>query len=465
MPLAAAEMKRYQYEHETFEADLEVAPGKIPVKKGDVIGYSGNSGSSGGPHLHFEIRDTESEEAINPLLFGFPVPDRVRPTISGLFIYPLNESSSVNGSGFRAGFSLAKTGESRYVVEPAQEITVNGRIGFGIITTDQLDGAANRNGNYSIELKKDGQTIYFSETDRLDFASNRAMNSHIDYGAYLLDGRRIQQSFVRPGNPLRIYKRLSNNGSAWFSGNGAHQMEYIVSDVAGNRSILTFTLNAVAEKKYAPPGTAKAVAKFHFDRSNSYAAPGFRLSMEKGCLYDSIAFTYAEKPAPAGAWSLLHEVHDEHVPVHNYFDIAIKTNPSLTDTSKALVVNQDRDAFLTSWEKGWAKARVREFGNFYVTLDKTAPLIRPINIYNGKNMSGNSAIVVRISDDLSGLKSYRGTIDGRWVLMEFDAKSATLKHVFDESIPVRGGADKHTFRLVVTDMKDNSAEFEAAFTR
>lgn len=466
-PAAAAELKKSQYEHETFSANILLPPGKIPVKKGDIIAWSGNSGSSAGPHLHFEIRHTESEEPINPLLFGLPVPDGVPPTISGLFIYPINDSSSVNGAGFRAGFSVARTGEGTYVVQPSQTITVYGRIGFGIIAHDQLDGAPNRNGNYSIELKKDGETIYHAETDRLNFSHNRAMNAHIDYAAYLLDGRRIQKSYVSPGNPLTIYKRLRNRGSAWFTQAGTYRMEYIVRDVAGNRAVLRFTLTATdtLETKTPPQPPRNEATRFRYDRTNAFAGPEFRLHMQDSTLYEDIHFEYRSGEAPSGSFSQLHQVHHRNIPLHRFVDIAIKTHPGLTDTARALVVNDRKQAFVTAWEAGWAKTKVREFGNFYVTVDNTPPRIRPVTISAGKDMSKNSAIEVRISDDLSGIQSFRGSIDGKWVLMEYDAKTATLRHVFDERTPANNGTVKHTFHLLVSDMKNNTAEFEADFRR
>lgn len=452
-------LRNAQYGQQSFEVDFNLLYAEIPVKKGELIGYSGNTGGSGGPHLHFEIRDTKSEEPINPLLFGLPVRDSKNPMIKGLYVYPMNDSSTVNGSNVRTGFPIAARGVGSYSVSQATDINVNGQIGFGIITNDMQDGAGNLNGIYSIELKRDGQTIYQAMFDHLDFSLQRSINSYIDFNSFLLNRNFIQKSFVDPGNSLPIFKIAPNRGIQNFEGSGTSKMEYIVKDVAGNTSTLTFNVNGTSTKKIFPKTVKAGSVPFYWNKQDQFISNNIIATFPEGCFFTNFNFEYQLGGRIYGAYSNLHTLHNKYIPINKPFILQIKPDPDLTIPQKAVIVNDSKVYQGGEYENGYVKANIKTFGTYYVTVDTVPPRITPINIINGKNMSGVSTITLRVADYLSGIKEWKGLIDGQWVLFELDGKSNILKHKFTESTT----EGKHTLQLVVTDVKNNSSLYEAEF--
>lgn len=455
-PKIATIVKNLEYEKKSFEIDEFPDQMLIPVRKGEVIAWSGNRGSSGGPHLHFEIRDSKTEETINPQFFGIDIPDNIPPVIYSLYAYKLNGKPFTENTSKQAIAITGSNGSYR-----AAPVSLTGEIGFGVVTTDRHNGLSGLNGVYSIQLELDGKMIYTSALERFAFEDSKAINSHIDYPTFLNTKRSIQKSFVEPGNPLSIYSNLVNSGKINFTDGEIHQLKYIITDSKGNASTLSFAVHSGASA--LPVTNIPAGIVFGYNKVNEFSNDEIKLVFPMGTLYNDLNFTYKKTSKPAGnAWSNVHQIHNRYTPLHTGFELSIKADNLPEELrEKALIVNTNGSSQGGSFVNGVVKANPRNFGSFYIAVDTIAPRIIPTNISEGKNMAGLSKILFKISDNLSGLKNFSGYVDGKWVLMEFDAKTATLWHSLDE----RTAAGKHNLELVVSDVKDNVKRYSVSFFR
>lgn len=459
-PKIAEAVKALQYQKKTFELDEFPPMDQFLVHKGDVIAYSGNRGSSGGPHLHFEIRDSKTENTINPQLFGIVVPDDIPPVIYALYLYKLNKKP-FNEYTPKQYFQVSGAA-GKFHLNALSTINVSGEVGFGITTTDRHNGKSGIIGVYSIELSVDGKIVYTSSLERFAFEDSKAINSHIDYPAFLTTRKSIQKTFLDPGNPLKIYSNLVNNGRIEFNDQAVHELKYLVTDARGNKSTLSFSVRS--DGKTLPTPDQPDGIPFFYNKDNEFSTDAIKVVLPKGTLYNDFNLVYKVKPKPAsGAYSAIYQIQNNLTPLHTGFDLWIKADASLPASlqDKAVIVSAGGSYQGGVFENGYIKASPRNFGSFYIAVDTVAPSVTPVNIINGKNMAGIPKMIFKIHDNLSGIKSFNGYIDGNWALMEFDTKTATLWHSFDD----RTATGKHQLKLVVEDMKGNIKTYSVNFTR
>ena len=400
---------------------------------------------------------------LNPLLFHIPVKDKTKPAIQSIMVYPVSDDASVSGKQTPQRFETVPTGNA-YQLKANQTIQVSGKIGFGIQAFDILDGSPNKCGVYSIRLTIDNEQIYSFTMDDFVIEESRYINSHIDYERAIRSGQRLYRTWLEPGNKLNIYENVVKRGIFKATDNHLHHVKFEIADAYGNATSLAFNIKSVETEltQVEPKGEL-----FKYNHNNHIRNDELEFSVPEGALYNDVDFLYFRKPAIPKFYSPVFQLHNPYLALHFACPLRIKaTNIPTNLQEKATLAQIDpvTGKILSATGKyadGWVEGNIRVLGSYTLAVDTVAPGITPLSIVDKKTNKVSDKVQFKISDNLSGIEKYYGTIDGLWVLFEYDLKNNLLSYTFDKK---RFQFNKnHTLNLEVTDYKGNKSTYKANF--
>lgn len=399
-----------QYRTQNFEVELFPEPGEIQLKKGEVFALSGNTGGSTAPHLHFEIRNTETEHAQNPLIYGFNLPDQRAPEIRKVKAFGLNEQGylvpgkSIEKTVLKIKNEYALSGDTLKI--SSSFISSFGGIGFAFDIVDRLDGAENQCGLYGTFLIVDGDTVFGQRTDEISFEHSRYINSHRD----LSSPGHFHKSFRNISNPLRIYIN-GNLGVISIQPGESKGVQLIAYDPQGNTSILSFILHILPgemSENYNPP------SEKYWYPENAYfrKTKTWEVYADSFSIYEPYLISNKETP----------HICDVGAHLQNRVSVRMKLESAKVPVEKyyiAVASKGGKKALLTTYSDGWLEAKTNNAGNFSIHTDELPPVIKPLTTsYN------ITTKVVRFSvvENQTSLVDCDLYINGKWHLLEYEYK-------------------------------------------
>ena len=441
-------VEAYQYEHETFAVDLKFEADRFPLKQGEVFALAGNEGYSFGPHLHMEIRKTDTEEYIDPLQFYTDLlKDTTAPRATHVMLYPQAGKGVVNGSPKKK--VLALNGQQGTV-------TAWGRIAAGIKAYDYMDGTSNNYGVRSVTLLVDSVEVFRSTVDGFLPDENRMINAWTDYEEYATRNSWFMRSQILPGNTWRMLQADDEGGVVTINEERPYRFCYVLEDLYGNRRTYRFVVQG-KEQAIEPLHKGKHFLKWN--QGNVIQQPGMELVIPKGMLYEDVDLN-CRVIADSLDISFDYQLHDKPVPLHGGCPLVIGVrNYPVADMSKYYVARKYRGRKSSaggSFKEGYMHTSIRELGTYSVEVDTVAPRVIPLNKPQWK--TGN--IQFKIRDAETGIKDYKVLVDGKFVLFKFASKNATLSCMHPSRIK-RGV--KHRMEVVVTDYCGNVTREEYQF--
>lgn len=452
-------VKEQQYARESWNVFLELTPGQFPVKKGDFIAFSGNTGGSQAPHLHFEIRRTQDDVNLNPMLFGFPLADNTRPSILRLAVYDRTKSLYEQSPTLIP----VKAAGSGYATTPGLLKLGSPKVSFGITAFDTHTGSTNLNGIFEALLYVDNELIVGFRMDNISYNDTRYLNAHIDYRTKANGGPWLELLSELPGNIHSIYRKAKGDGAIDISDQQVHSVRIVVKDAYGNTSTLDYSVQYNGATPVPLVNAGKMFYPFMLDGLETEQCEFY---VGERCLYDSVQIRHSRSAnTHAQGVSDVHAIGAPTIPLQEPVLIRIQPTRQLTAAEQQRTVMQwyagsKNDVQRVEWKNGWASARFRDLGSFRLLTDDTPPQIVPSGFTDGSDLSKATRIVFSVTDNLGKIRNVRPLLDGKWLRFTND-KGRAFIYKFDEHC----APGEHVLTISAEDEAGNRVERSFRFIR
>lgn len=443
-------VRKKQYASKSYTIEFFPDPDLIPIKKGDIIGYSGNTGSSLGPHLHFELRSSANQIPFNPMLGGIDVKDSRRPEIQQLMGFPID--GIMNHSEQKIQLPIAQKNDSTFVTDPVFAL---GTIGFGIEHFDRQDESYNKNGTFEISASVNGNPTFHVRFDTLSFDDTSHMHKLVDYPHYVDTNKNIMRLFD-PFEETVPFVNFTQKGVLFIEEGKNYTYEIKLNDIAGNNTYVLIPIVGMKEDVWLPKNT-------RYEGKMIQPYRDYLFEFEKTELYFQ-AHTFST-PTPldirADADSIF--IENPHAYFNKPYSLTWKKGHVEKGAYLALKQN-DKWAFIgTQNKEDHFSYKLKKTGVFTVLHDTIPPTIVDQKKIDNRWISLEKDIRFTIDDNETGINRFEGYLNGEWILFEYEQKKKELTFRFKD--PVMLSSVKHNLKLIVWDNVGNNTTFETTFYR